>query len=104
MPMDEQVLSKRDAKRNIRLELLESVRQVKTGNVGKVTKASVPLALEARQQLRLSQARFAEVIHVSKRTLQAWEQNRRQPSGAAMVLLRVAVARPDAIREALAEV
>jgi len=104
MPIDEYALSKRDAKRNIGLELLESVRQVKAGNVGRVTTAPVPLALEARQQLRLSQARFAEVIHVSKRTLQAWEQNRRQPSGAAMALLRVAVARPDAIREALAEV
>jgi len=101
MPMDEKTLSARDAKRNIGLELLESVRQVKAGNVGKVTKVRIPLALEARQQLRLSQARFAEVIHVSKRTLQAWEQNRRQPSGAAMALLQVAIAKPDAVREAL---
>jgi len=102
MPMDEQALSVRDAGRNIGLELLESVRQVKAGKVGKVTKVRIPLALEARQQLRLSQARFAEAIHVSKRTLQAWEQNRRQPSGAAMALLQVAIAKPDAVREALA--
>jgi len=104
MPVDEQAVSARDAKRNIGLELLESVRAVKSGNVGKVTKIATPLALQARQRLQLSQARFAEVIHVSTRTLQAWEQNRRQPSGAAMALLQVAIAKPEAVREALAGV
>jgi len=58
MPMDESSLSKRDAKRNIGLELLESVRQTRAGNAGKVTKIPVPPALEARQRLCLSQARF----------------------------------------------
>jgi len=37
-----------------------------------------------------SQARFAQVLGVSTRTLQEWEQGRRQPSGAARALLTIA--------------
>jgi putative transcriptional regulator len=36
---------------------------------------------------------------VSVRTLQDWEQGRRNPSGAAMTLLRIAARHPDVIRE-----
>jgi len=101
MPMDEQAIAARDAKRDIGAELLASVRDLKAGKVGKLTQVPVPLALQARQQLRLSQAQFAQIIQVSTRTLQAWEQNRRQPSGAAVALLRLAIAKPDVVREAL---
>ena len=50
---------------------------------------------------RLSQTQFAGMLGVSVRTFQDWEQGRREPSGAARTLLRVAAVRPDAVHEAL---
>jgi len=44
------------------------------------------------QRFWLSQAQFAALLGVSVRTLQEWEQGRREPTGAARTLLRVAVA------------
>jgi putative transcriptional regulator len=51
--------------------------------------------------LEMSQIEFARLLGVSVRTLQAWEQGRREPSGAAKTLLKIAVANPQAIRAAL---
>lgn len=50
-----------------------------------------------RTRFRLSQAKFAALLGISVDTLQNWEQGRRQPEGAARVLLRVAAAHPDAL-------
>ena len=54
-----------------------------------------------RERLGLSQARFASLIGVSARTLQNWEQGRREPDGPARALLRVVDAKPQAVLEAL---
>jgi len=54
-----------------------------------------------RERLGLSQARFASLIGVSARTLQNWEQGRREPEGPARALLRVVEAKPQAVLEAL---
>lgn len=40
-------------------------------------------AMAARAGTKLSQAEFAKLIGVSKRTLQEWEQGRKRPSGGA---------------------
>jgi putative transcriptional regulator len=45
----------------------------------------------------LSQARFAQLLGVSPRTLQDWEQGRRAPSGAARTLLLVASKDPKVL-------
>ena len=50
----------------------------------------------------LSQQKFADVLGVSARTLQDWEQGRRKPTGAARSLLAIAAKRPDVLREVLA--
>jgi putative transcriptional regulator len=47
-----------------------------------------------RNTAGLSQAQFAAALGVSRRTLQGWEQGRRQPTGAAKTLLRVAEHHP----------
>jgi putative transcriptional regulator len=47
----------------------------------------------------LSQPRFAQLLGVSVRTLQEWEQGRRAPSGAARTLLLIAAKNPRALIE-----
>lgn len=50
-----------------------------------------------RHEYGLSQAKFAALLGISVRTLQNWEQGRRQPQGPARVLLRVAARHPKAV-------
>ena len=102
MPKNDKLLEARDAKRDIGAELLASVRAIKEGKVGRVNMVPVSIAAEARQRLGLSQAQFAGMLGVSVRTFQDWEQGRREPSGAARTLLRIAAIRPDAVHEAMA--
>jgi putative transcriptional regulator len=52
----------------------------------------------ARLQTELSQQRFAELLGISVRTLQQWEQGRRMPSGAARTLLLIALRNPEILR------
>lgn len=101
MPMTRKALQARDAQRDLGAELLESVRAVKAGKLGIVNTVPVSIAAEARQRLGLSQSQFAALLGVSVRTYQDWEQGRREPSGAARTLLKIAAIRPDAVHEAL---
>ena len=80
-------------------DLLESVRQMRRGEHARVVKVEVPAAAEARARVGLSQQEFAQLLGVSPRTLQDWEQGRREPTGAARTLLRVAVSHPEVLRE-----
>lgn len=100
--MTEKEREQRDAARDIGAELLQAVRDIKAGKVGKVNMVDVSIATQARQRLGMSQAQFSGMMGVSVRTLQDWEQGRREPSGAAKTLLRVAALCPDAVREAIA--
>lgn len=56
---------------------------------------------EIRYRLRQSQSEFAEMIGVSLTTLQAWEDGRHHPDGAARALLRVASKNPKTVAKAL---
>ena len=80
-------------------DLLESVRQMRHGKAARVTKVNVPRAAEARSAVGLSQQAFARLLGVSARTLQDWEQGRREPTGAARTLLRLAVSHPEVVLE-----
>ena len=99
--MTEKDLRRRDAKRNIGEELLRAVQEMKAGKTGRVHRIPVSAITEARTRSGLSQARFAQVLGVSTRTLQEWEQGRRQPSGAARALLTIPAPRPEVLREML---
>jgi DNA-binding transcriptional regulator YiaG len=57
------------------------------------------MTLAARAKTGFSQAQFARLLGISVRTLHDWEQGRRQPSGAARTLLKIAFLRPDALKE-----
>ena len=81
------------AERNIGLEILEGIHQLKRGQHGRVI--NVPSVSSIRERTGLSQAQFARLLGVSVRTLQEWEQGRRAPSGAARTLLQVAAKNPQ---------
>ncbi|AUB79720.1 helix-turn-helix domain-containing protein [Candidatus Thiodictyon syntrophicum] len=76
-------------------KLLESIRQMNAG-LGTVVYSPI---IATRRQSGLSQAQFAALMGVSVRTLQEWEQGRRQPSGAAKTLLKVVERHPEVLRE-----
>ncbi|MDP3718868.1 MAG: helix-turn-helix domain-containing protein [Acidobacteriota bacterium] len=82
-------------KRKIGREILEGLRELKRGARGRVT--TVPSVAIIREGTGLSQPRFAELLGVSVRTLQEWEQGRRAPSGAARTLLLIAAKDPRAL-------
>ena len=80
-------------------DLLESVRQMRRGQAARVTRIEVSQAAEARARVGLSQQEFARLLGVSARTLQDWEQGRRETTGAAKTLLRVAMSHPQVLLE-----
>jgi putative transcriptional regulator len=80
-------------------DLLASVRQMRSGKAARTTKVKIPDAAQARARVGMSQQQFAALLGVSARTLQDWEQGRREPTGAAKTLLRVAVSHPEVLVE-----
>ena len=92
-PLTKAELAAYEAKRDLAAELLQSVREMKAGHVGVVTSP----VIEARKKTGLSQSQFAVLLGVSVRTLQGWEQGRKQPSGAARTLLAIASTNPKAV-------
>lgn len=97
--LNDKQIRERDAERDIGAELLESVRDMKQGRAARKTEVELPAVAEARNRTGLSQQEFARLLGVSKRTLQEWEQGRRQPSGAARTLIRIAERHPEMLRE-----
>jgi putative transcriptional regulator len=79
-------------------DLLASVKQMRRGQAARVSKVKLPAAAEARASVGLSQQEFAQLLGVSARTLQDWEQGRREPTGAARTLLKMAVKHPKLLR------
>ena len=80
------------------------VRRV-TDAAGKVAEDTISaeqrLSLDARIQLEMSQQQFAAMLGISVRTVHDWEQGRREPSGAARTLLKIAARHPEVVREVL---
>ena len=92
------------AERNIGLEILEGIREIKAHKAGqrvlrthKFKRPAPPQRIRAK--LQLSQAAFAGLMGVSLRTVQDWEQGRRKPSGPAIALLRIAEQHPEVFRQ-----
>ena len=82
-------------------KLLQSVRELKTGKAARATLVAPNEVAAARLKTGLSQSQFAQALHISARTLQEWEQGRRQPSGAAQALIQIAFKHPEVIAESL---
>ena len=91
--LSEKELEAYEATRDLAAEVLQSIREMKAGK----TSVVFTPAAEARQKTGLSQSQFAALLGVSVRTLQGWEQGRKQPSGAARTLLTIARTNPRAL-------
>jgi len=96
-PLSDKALETYEKGRDLAAELLEAVQQMKTGQ----TQLVVSPVTETRKKTGLSQSQFAALLGVSVRTLQGWEQGRKQPSGAARTLLAIASENPQAVLAAM---
>jgi putative transcriptional regulator len=83
----------------------ELIKSVKEGGAiirgekepSRVFKIDAPDIKAIRGKINLSQKDFANMLGISPRTLQNWEQDRRSPNGPALVLLKVAEKHPEAV-------
>jgi putative transcriptional regulator len=95
-------LTKFEAERDVWQEVLDGIREIKAGG-GKRTKVEAKSqVVRVRLKSGLSQSQFAAALGVSKRTLEQWEQGRREPSGAAKQLLKIAERHPEVLIEVAA--
>lgn len=97
--MNETDLAKWEQGRDLGQEILEGIQAIKSSNANRrFTAKSFPI-VRIREKSNLSQTQFAKLLGVSVRTLQDWEQGRREPSGAAKTLLKVAEHHPEVLQE-----
>ncbi len=87
-------------------DLAQSLKQAKAISKGKA-KASRRFKVEPtdvkaiREGVGLTQDEFAKLMRVSIKTLQNWEQQRRQPTGPAAALLKIVSTSPELALESL---
>ena len=79
-------------------DLLLAVKQMKARKAERRTFV-IPV-VETRNKTGLTQEKFAQLLGVSVKTLAAWEQGVRTPSGAARTLLKIAEKYPKIVKEA----
>lgn len=92
-------LDEHEAGRDVWAEVLVAVDEIRAGGGKRYT--AVPKTAVARARLKsgLTQAQFAELLGISRRTLEHWEQGRREPSGAARTLIKIADKHPEILKE-----
>ena len=87
-------------------DLVGSLQEAKAISKGKAAPSrrfvvTAPDAKAVREQIGLSQSEFARLMRVSVKTLQNWEQHRRNPTGPAAALLKIMSSAPDVALRAL---
>lgn len=92
-------MTKAKQKVDLGAELLASVREMKADVRARTHQPNISDIAHARLVSGLSQSAFAALLGVSVRTLQDWEQGRREPSGAARTLIKVAERHPEILQE-----
>lgn len=92
-------LELRDQSRNIEDEVQAGLAEYKARRKSRVTQVQLNEVKEARAKVGLTQGDFAALMGVSVRTLQEWEQDRREPNKAAKTLVKIALVHPEVLRE-----
>jgi putative transcriptional regulator len=92
-------LDELEESRNVWQEVLESIEEIRQGGGKRSHVVPAPNVVEIRLKSGLTQVQFASILGVSKRTLEQWEQGRREPSGAALSLLKIADKHPEVLVE-----
>jgi len=87
-------------------DLVQSLNEAKSISKGEIKasrrfKVSTPDAKAVREKVGLSQSEFARLLRISLRTLQNWEQHRRNPTGAAAALLTLVANAPEIALQSL---
>lgn len=79
------------------VDSLKEAKQIRNGEIEPSRRFTLePIDVKAiRDQTGLTQNEFAKLMHISKRTLQNWEQQRRTPTGPAIALLRIVATEPE---------
>ncbi len=82
----------------IELGLRQAI-QIQRGELqaGRITTVEVPDCKKVREKTGLSQEKFATTIGVPRATISNWEQGRNNPTGAALALLKIIEALPEAL-------
>ena len=96
--MTEKQLAKWEKTRDVGQEILQGITDIKAGKVGRRYTDDSFGIVRAREKSSLTQAEFAKLLGVSVRTLQDWEQGRREPNAAARTLIKVAEKHPKVLR------
>lgn len=81
-------------------DLVDSLKEAKAISHGEIPASRrftvMPIDVKAvRAKTGLTQSEFAKMIQISTRTLQNWEQQRRNPTGPAAALLKIVSAAPE---------
>ena len=87
-------------------DLVQSLKEAKDISKGKAEasrrfRITAPDAKAVREQIGMSQSEFARLMRVSIKTLQNWEQHRRNPTGPAAALLKIVLTAPDVALKSL---
>jgi len=97
-----EALARFEAGRDVWNEVLEGVKEIKAGGGRRTEARPGSEVVRLRFEIGLTQAQFAAALGVSKRTLEQWEQGRRERSGAARQLLKIAALHPEILAEVAA--
>lgn len=81
-------------------DLVQSLKEAKAiarseAQASRRFKVETPDVKAVREKIGLSQVEFASLMRVSVKTLQNWEQHRRNPTGPAAALLKIVLTAPD---------
>ena len=81
-------------------DLMQSLKEAKAiakGNARASRRHEIasPDVKAVRERIGLSQSEFARLMRVSVKTLQNWEQHRRNPTGPAAALLKIVSTEPE---------
>lgn len=88
-----------ERRRNVGQEILQGIRDIKAGRVGRRFTAESYAIVRARERSSLSQSQFAALLGMSVWTLQELEQRGREPSAATQTLIKFAQKHPRVLRE-----